>query len=320
MEGDVSTTNQRTRECSNSITIGLTQYIGPIKSLFWIYGYDELVRAIDDPAYVIEDEIRVIPAGTGVGFLLDQYFEEGKIPRHIYFRTLGYVYPPSQPIPVMITQVNTIPRAITANFASHNIGEIHPLSRPQCLPDTVNCLRVKWERKIDRLITNVRNLTGDLLDKNDLWFRGLTRDALTHTLAFFVPVITGKSMDNEFGPGLYTANDFKYALDYCSPVGAIMVFKNPDLRKLNIWEPTVTDWNQLVATWLQLPLSGVSDIMPEKYKDADIIRGPISAPREEANDKKRFPERSENDQLVAVSYKGCEALSRSLHLIIYMEP
>ena len=59
--------------------------------------------------------------------------------------------------------------------------------------------------------------------------------------------------------------------------------------------------------------------MPEKYKDADIIRGPISTKRSEAIDQKRFPERGEHNQLVAVSYEGCKALSRSLHTIIYME-
>jgi hypothetical protein len=67
------------------IIIGSVQFIGPIKSLFW---YDELVRAIDDPAYVIKNEVRVIPDGTGIGFLLDEYSEEGKIPEHIYLPIL----------------------------------------------------------------------------------------------------------------------------------------------------------------------------------------------------------------------------------------
>jgi len=112
------------------------------------YGYDELVRAIDDLAYVIKNEIRVIPDGTGIGFLLDEYSEEGKIPEHIYLRSLGHEHPPSQPITVMIPQVNIIPRAITANLAPRNIEEIHPPSRPQ---SSRQCKLLKDEKE-DRLV------------------------------------------------------------------------------------------------------------------------------------------------------------------------
>lgn len=95
-----------------------------------------------------------------------------------------------------------------------------------------------------------------------------------------------------------------------------MVFKKPDLRGLKVWEPTVDQWNQLIAMWTCLPLSGVSDKFPQEYKDADFIRGPIS----QSNKKSNFRKRCDKDQLVAVSYKGCAVLSASLHTIIYIEP
>ncbi|KAI9933552.1 hypothetical protein MW887_008025 [Aspergillus wentii] len=100
-------------------------FIGPTKSLFWLAGYDELVEAIDDPAYVIQDEIRVIPQSTGIGFLVDQYFEEGKIPRDFYHRSLGYNFGPGGHMPPAMTTTN--PSAITTSVSSHKIEDIYPM-------------------------------------------------------------------------------------------------------------------------------------------------------------------------------------------------
>lgn len=98
-----------------------------------------------------------------------------------------------------------------------------------------------------------------------------------------------------------------------------MVFKSPDFRELSVWEPTVEEWNQLVALWTQPSLSGISDNLPQAYRDSDIIRGPISAMPAQGKSKSHFPVRSNTDQLVAVSYDGCKMLSKSLYTIIYLE-
>ncbi|CAI7626819.1 unnamed protein product [Penicillium glandicola] len=42
------------------------QMIGPLRSLAWLVGLDELVEAIDDPAYHIEDDIELIPFGKSL--------------------------------------------------------------------------------------------------------------------------------------------------------------------------------------------------------------------------------------------------------------
>lgn len=45
------------------MTIETAQVIGPLRSLAWLAGLDELVEAIDHPTYRIEDNIEVIPLG-----------------------------------------------------------------------------------------------------------------------------------------------------------------------------------------------------------------------------------------------------------------
>jgi hypothetical protein len=38
--------------------------IGSNRSIFWISGFDDLVAVVDDPAYVLQDEVVDIPKGT----------------------------------------------------------------------------------------------------------------------------------------------------------------------------------------------------------------------------------------------------------------
>ncbi|KAJ5577480.1 uncharacterized protein N7459_006444 [Penicillium hispanicum] len=66
-----------------------TQLIGHLRSLLWLGGYDKIVTAIDDPAYILEDEIRVAPQGTDIGWLVDRDFEEEKVSGRLYDQLLG---------------------------------------------------------------------------------------------------------------------------------------------------------------------------------------------------------------------------------------
>lgn len=180
---------------------------------------------------MLEDEIEVIPQGTSPGgFLIERYFEEGKMPGIMYDLALGYWY--SRPVPMKVARVNTIPQQVTWDFIPHNIGQLHPQSHLQCLPADVKCVRVKRQKNVCKFIASIREATGDSLDGKALWFRGLSHAALILTLTLFIPVIHGNSLDSEFGPGIYATDDLGHALDYCPREGAIMVFKNPDLQGL----------------------------------------------------------------------------------------
>jgi hypothetical protein len=58
---------------------------------------------------------------------------------------------------------------------------------------------------------------------------------LTLSMSSFIPVINSGTPDNKFGPGIYATNEFETAFNYARPSGAVMVFKDPDLRDLNVW-------------------------------------------------------------------------------------
>lgn len=277
---------------------------------------------VNDPAFSLQDEVQIIPGGAKIGYLVGRYYEEGLIPHYAYHHTMddGDEVGFQHRLPIFTAKINILlPSVVSNNPQPRTIQSMYPLSRPQCLPQTVTCFKVKWDKKRDRLLARIGGIFGELFESNDFWFRGLSRSALTSTLAFFIPILTTKSQDNEFGPGIYTANKLEHVLDYCGISGTIMVFKSPNLRELAVWEPTVEEWNQLVALWSQPSFSGISDNLLQAYRDSDIIRGPISAIPAPGKSKSHFPVRSNTDQLVAVSYDGCKMLSKSLYAIIYLE-
>lgn len=274
------------------------------------------MRAIDDPAYVLNDEILYVPDGRLPGsFLIGWYLDEGKMPMLYGDILMGNRWP--RPAPVMVAHDHAIPEQVTAELRTYNTSQLYRSSRPQCLPTNVNCVRVKYSDKTEKFVSNIQKAVGNAFAKGDLWFRGLGRNALVLSLAFFIPVINPNAYDNEFGPGIYTTNNFEYAASYCSPEGVMMVFKDSNLQDLKVWEPTLEEWKHLVANWLKLPLSSM--VISEKYKDADIIRGPISTKFSDSKKMSRFPEQGPQQQMVAVSYDGCKALAGSLHTIIYAE-
>lgn len=291
------------------------QCIGPISSLFWLKGHDDLVEVCNDPAYTLEDEIRMIPNGTGLGFMIDEYFSEGKIPRRIFFRAMGYENPTPTHVSVSIARINSLPRSIPRDPRNLPIESLHPLARRQCFPPSVRCFKIQRHKKTPTLLSKILQKAPDLMSTGELWFRGTDMNAANCNLSFFISSLSSNAMDNEFGTGLYTTNDLDYAAKYVMAKGAIMVFKNPDLRALNVWDSSPAEWKQLVCTWTQTDLPGVSETMPQGYKDADMIRGPIS---EERKLNKMVPTAGEKQQLVAVSYKGCEKLCASLHTMIYL--
>ncbi|KAJ5336438.1 uncharacterized protein N7506_004460 [Penicillium brevicompactum] len=45
---------------------GAARCIGPLKSLAWLAVLDELVEAIDNSAFTVEDSIEIVPSGAGL--------------------------------------------------------------------------------------------------------------------------------------------------------------------------------------------------------------------------------------------------------------
>ena len=53
-------------------------FIGPLSSLFWLEGVEELEELIRDPAYILTDEYRSIPQGSPRLWIVSILSEEGE--------------------------------------------------------------------------------------------------------------------------------------------------------------------------------------------------------------------------------------------------
>ncbi|RHZ55215.1 uncharacterized protein CDV56_104825 [Aspergillus thermomutatus] len=298
-----------------------TQMIGSNRSIFWLFGLNDLVKVIDDPACLIEDEVVLVPQGTHpVGFLLNRYVEERKIPGYIFKRYERYftVCPPLFSPTAVALPLGDTPSQVTDGITHHRIPELYPLCRPQTLPETVLCLKMKRHKSTEKLEAQLRNQLRDTLDLGSgaFLFRGLSRQAACLTMTFFLPVMSSTNFDNEFGPGIYATKDLSTALDYAGLNGAVMVFKYTDYQDLSVWNPDKEQWKILTASWLQIPLTDLQ--MPDEQKEADVIQGPLSADPSMAKKQKRFLNQGDKIQIACVSYESCKRLAASLIAIIYL--
>jgi hypothetical protein len=90
---------------------------------------------------------------------------------------------------------------------------------------------------------------------------------------------------------------------------AIMAFKNLDLRALNVWEPgSHMASDTPVGCSYSWQAQGCR-CFPEAYISIDLS---------EARRQKQLLRPDKLRQLVAVSYEGCKALSKSLYAVTYI--
>ena len=271
-------------------------------------GRPDVVRMIDDPAYVIEDEIVAIPIGCfPVSFLLSRYQEEGIFPwEHVPGLESGAV------------RKCSIPASVTETGTTQDLKTLYPFSRQVSSGETIKVVRVQDNQNFSKFEKAVMaHFPDGLLQRKGTLFRGLSLLALEGSLAFFLPVISSTNSDNEFGPGIYTTEALYIAKRYAGKTGAIMVFSAPDERRLKCWEPTGDEWRRLTAKWIGLPLSDID--LPPIYQTADVIKGAMSADQAKAQRQNRFLNLDDTKQIAFVSSRGCESLRRELKAIIFIE-
>lgn len=295
--------------------VARSQMIGSNRSIFWLLGYNDVVKTIDDPGCVLEDEIVDVPNGIHPAtFLLRRYADEDKLTRPLFEKYMaGTVSFPAN-IHAMPT---VVPSQVTDSPNQLPTPQLYPLCRIRSLPQTTLAVHVKAHKNKIATMNAVRKALGDTLniDSGKFWFLGLSLRALELSMTFFVPVVASFNADNEFGPAIYAADDFEEALPYAMNGGAMMVFW-PEFQGLAVWTPEEVEWRHLTATWLQFPIPGLK--VSGHHSAADVIQGPVSMDQGEARKKGRFPSQGKSNQIACVSYSSCERLARSLVAIIYI--
>lgn len=289
-----------------------------MRTILWLYGYDSVVDMIDSPVYTIEDEIVEIPLGIDPGdFLISKYVETGKLDGSSQPKALGFVDQITRPLTYTVS-----PSLLPSTPSPRGLTAIYPWARQQCLPSQVDVVSIKHNQDRTHFYNSAHKLFPDgLLSKSGVLFRGLPLYALELLMTLFVPVISQANRSNEFGPGMYTTSDFEYAKVYAGSNGAIMVFRDVDIRDLTVWRPANgqdhDEWKQLVAHYsLQ---NQADDKVPENHKMADVISGPVSTTVKGAKKVTKgalVPD--EIQQTAFVSYKAFDRLAASLVAIIYI--
>lgn len=294
--------------------MAVLQMAGPLRTIIWLSGYDNVVDMIDSSAYTIEDEVVEIPLGTNAGdFLIPRYVESGKLPGSVQPEALGFVDELTGP-PIY----SVLPAALPPTPSPRDLTALYPWAKQQCLPSNVSVVSINHDKLRTRFCNDVTKLFPDnLLSKSGLLFRGLPLYALELSMTLFVPIISQANKANEFGPGVYTTTDLEYATAYAGPSGAIMVFRDVDTRNLTVWEPENDEWKKLVAHH-SVPNLAVESV-PDNHKIADIISGPVSTIAKGAKKVTKGTLIPGNIQRrVFVSYGAFEKLAASLIAIIYI--
>ncbi|KAJ5795885.1 uncharacterized protein N7518_004425 [Penicillium psychrosexuale] len=99
-----------------------------------------------------------------------------------------------------------------------------------------------------------------------------------------------------------------------------MVFKDPALVRAAIWQPSLEDWQAWVTRWLSRPPATASRPAPPQYDTADFIPGATRVTQTDPrNARLQMPAQSNENQLVAISYQGCQILADSLYMIIFVD-
>ncbi|KAJ5894901.1 hypothetical protein N7495_006592 [Penicillium taxi] len=286
------------------------QYIGPLSSLFWLGGLDELSKAALDSAYILEDETIRVPRAARVDWVLPFLFAEGKISADMFNRATGEaLWNPSPFIrPVVL---DSIPAMVTTTITCMSTNELYPCARMRDLPSHIEVAKLPKMKGSGKTVDTIRQYSQSL--GGNLIFRVVTRPALASLMAFFIPTLSSNAYDNEFGPGIYASNSLDWVLKFGRRAGALMIFKNTDFRGLKTWESKGKEWQEVIATWTRLRLSAQPP--SEEWLSSDVILGPISDPHSNSP----MPVPSEYDQIVATSYASCGALSRSLAQILFFE-
>ncbi|CAI7590803.1 unnamed protein product [Penicillium bialowiezense] len=295
-------------------------FVGPLKSLAWLAGLDELVEACDSPAFTIEDTIEVVPFGAELMWPIEWHIEQNRISSRIADRVF-----PDRPwaklhdIPAPVQE--GCPEGVKDVPTLFPLNEITGASRLQRPAGQILCARIKSNKNLNILERQIDLMMDGMAQSSQLWFRALSVPALKSTLALFVPQTSGNNSDNEFGPGFYTTKSLGHSLNYLRDgVGAVMVFKDPALTGTSVWQPDLQEWEAWVSRWLARSLEIARQPAPSEYNTADFILGAIgdSQPKRRRV-RRQVPVQSDRTQLVAVSCHGCQKLADSLHLVIFVE-
>lgn len=253
------------------------RYIGPIQSLVWLAGLDHLVIAVYMPSFGIPNVVRRLGFGpvTGIVTILAA---QNIIPEPLLTRLFGFTSISSIEFPL---QDNTyqyqIPAHVTNSPAMHAIASLFPgLKNDNKVPKQIRSARLKSNLSTTKSIEGVLSMILGR-DSKHLYAGMFHRRDVVRLLSVGAPLQVRMPQNIARGPGLYTTNDLEDAFRYTGSRGSLLVFKNPKLRDLHVWEPSNDEVKFLERFWAGQTDSNMADDFPRGYINPDIIKIPTSS-------------------------------------------
>ncbi|KAI2786273.1 hypothetical protein POX_g08656 [Penicillium oxalicum] len=256
--------------------------VGPMSSLFWLAGLDDLVAAIDSPEFTMQDQVIRIPYNARIRTMLPLLHDEGRILGAVYRNYL--MPPPVLSVAGFPARHVPIPPSITSTVKTYDLENLFPFCNPQPFPQQVQSIKITQEWKKSR---NAERFSAMCSPR---WV--------------------------DFGPGIYTTPSLELALEYAGREGAVMVFRNPDFRSLEVWEPNAQEWSTVTRYWTGRPLSNPSQQAPSGWKSADVIKGSTTKEAPRGGD---LLVPSNDTQVVVRTCPATSLLAASLALIIWFD-
>jgi hypothetical protein len=217
------------------------ELIGPLSSLFWLAGFDDLVEAVYDPAIVMQDEVRMIPIKVGVIWILEHLYDEGLLPERLYIKY--YFDDEPRSVRVMPVRIDPIPPAVGPNPAIHTLSDLFTVYRPQCIPQKLGTARIKSGKSKHKLALKIQNeylskLGGGsfLCSLSPIELKSSFRTLRLHSTKFAgIRCCFGANLQHTFGQKLSSTTrrgDPSRCLKLRSVSGAIIVTSDDYLARL----------------------------------------------------------------------------------------
>ncbi|KAI5305118.1 hypothetical protein KEM56_005258 [Ascosphaera pollenicola] len=233
-------------------------FIGSNRSIFYKFGYDEIIDIIDNPLYALSEEpVRTMARLQGGDLLFEEYAAYGLLPWDLVEKLS--VYPPPLHSPPDWRQQGQPKEAtptgqrVDAHCCDYGFASLFPRSRSGLLPSSVKGVSVKNDRRGGVTLRHVQQVLSDNhIEISGILYQGLkSQTYLNALLEFFVPVVHGTTARYDFGSGLYTTPNLEEALKYAGPSGVIVVYRGCDLGdrrdQLYEWRPTEDEWRDVVT-------------------------------------------------------------------------
>lgn len=222
-----------------------------------------MVKIIDIPAYNLGDCFICVPKLSDFWTVLlsqkydllpDGLLDELGVPLQDF---AGGVRRPRHP---PVTGLPNVPSSVSSSGGFSSMIDLAHLARDN---------RILATLKTSTLQQSPAEIQEWLPNRGRLLFRGVSQGAIRPNLEFLGPSIGGSSA-RQFGVGVYYTENLSVAINYCLGRRAVFIFKDTDIRELDVYSIPSEDYTAFVISHIRY---FEQSSLPEGSRSRDIVTG-----------------------------------------------